>query len=116
MQTSERIDTGLERERQPEKPVTKVVVSRARFVNPPPMAAPGHFQDRHVETGQVADFLRAADLRVMTVAGRGGLGKTAMACRLLKALEGGGGPTTEANWALPGSVPVPSGRAPGEFP
>jgi tetratricopeptide (TPR) repeat protein len=103
-QTAERIETGLQRERQPEKPVTKVAVSRARFVNPPPMAAPGHFQDRHVETGQAADFLRAAGLRVMTVAGRGGLGKTAMACRLLKALEGGQVPDDGGELAVSGIV------------
>ena len=115
-QTSERIETGLERARQPEKPVTKVV-SRARFVNPPPMAAPGHFQDRHVETGQVGDFLRAAGLRVMTVAGRGGLGKTAMACRLLKALEGGRLPDDGGELAVAGIVYLsPVGGHPVNFP
>ena len=116
-QTAERIETGLERERQPEKPVSKVVVSRARFVNPPPMAAPGHFQDRHVETGQVADFLRAAGLRVMTVAGRGGLGKTAMACRLLKALESGQVPDDGGELAVAGIVYLaPVGWHPVNFP
>jgi tetratricopeptide (TPR) repeat protein len=116
-QTAERIETGLERERQPEKPVTKVVVSRARFVNPPPMAAPGHFQDRHVETGQVADFLRTAGLRVMTVVGRGGLGKTAMACRLLKALEGEQLPDDGGELAVAGIVYLsPVGGHPVNFP
>jgi hypothetical protein len=71
-QTSERIKTGIERERQPDKPAGGAVVARARFVNPPPMAAPGYFQDRHVETGQVGDFLRGAGLRVMTVWGGAG--------------------------------------------
>ena len=116
-QTSERIETGLQRERQPEKPVTQVVVSRARFVNPPPMAAPGYFQDRHVETGQVGNFLRTAGLRVMTVAGRGGLGKTAMACRLLKTLEGGQLPDDGGELAVAGIVYLsPVGGHPVNFP
>jgi tetratricopeptide (TPR) repeat protein len=116
-QTSERIEAGLERARQPEKPITEVVVSRAKFVNPPPMAAPVYFQDRHVETGQVGGFLRTAGLRVMTVAGRGGLGKTAMACRLLKALEGGRLPDDGGELTVTGIVYLsPVGGHPVNFP
>ena len=85
-QTEQRIDSGLERERQP---ADKPAVRRAKFVNPPPMAAPSWFQDRHVETGLIGEFLRDGGLRLMTVVGRGGMGKTAMVCRLLKALEAG---------------------------
>ena len=116
-QTSERIKTGIERERQPEKPAGGAVVSRARFVNPPPMAAPGYFQDRHVETGQVGDFLRGAGLRMMTVVGRGGLGKTAMVCRLLKALEGGRLPDDGGELEMAGIVYLsPVGGHPVSFP
>ena len=116
-QTSERIETGLERERQPETTVARVVVSRARFVNPPPMAAPGYFQDRHVETGQVGNFLRTAGLRLMTVAGRGGLGKTAMVCRLLKTLEDGQLPDDGGELAVAGIVYLsPVGGHPVNFP
>ena len=46
--------------------------------NTPPVVAPGYFQDRHVESELVGDFLRADDARIMTVVGRGGVGKTAM--------------------------------------
>jgi len=84
--TQQRIASGLERERAPERPV---VVRRAKFVNPPPVIAPTWFQDRHVETEMVGDFLNDDGLRLLTVVGRGGVGKTAMICRLLKALEGG---------------------------
>ena len=45
-QTEQRIESGLQRERQP---VDKPAVRRAKFVNPPPMTAPTWFQDRHVE-------------------------------------------------------------------
>src|SRR5664279_3359654 len=67
--TQERIDADLIRVQQPtERPV----VRRVKFVNPPPMAAPGWFQDRHVETGLIGDFLRADGARWLTVLGRGG--------------------------------------------
>jgi tetratricopeptide (TPR) repeat protein len=85
-QTEERIESGLQREREP---AGKPAVRRAKFVNPPPMTAPSWFQDRHVETGLIGDFLRDGGLRLLAVVGRGGVGKTAMVCRLLKALEAG---------------------------
>ena len=85
-QTEQRIESGLERQRQPErKPATR----QARFVNPPPMTAPSWFQDRYVESRLIGDFLRDDGLRLLTVVGRGGVGKTAMVCRLLKGLEAG---------------------------
>jgi len=82
----EHIASGMEREREPDRPVT---VRQAKFVNPPPVTAPAWFQNRHVETGQIGSFLRQDGRRLLTVVGRGGIGKTAMVCRLLKALEGG---------------------------
>ena len=82
-----RIETALERERQPAEPVAAKLVTK--FINPPPVTAPSWFQNRHVETEQVGNFLKDPSLRMMTVVGRGGIGKTAMVCRLLKALEMG---------------------------
>ena len=86
-QTQKNIKTGLERERQPEKPATKK--TSTKFINPPPGIAPNYFQDRQYETGEIVKFLNDDAQRLMTVVGRGGVGKTAMVCRLLKALEGG---------------------------
>ena len=86
-QTERNIQTGLERERQPEKPITGV--ARLKFINPPPDIAPTYFQDRHVETKLIGDFLKDPSSRLLTIDGRAGIGKTAMVCRLLKALEGG---------------------------
>jgi hypothetical protein len=85
--TEVRIESALERERQPAEPVAPRHVTK--FINPPPATAPSWFQDRHVETEQVGNFLKDPGLRMMTVVGRGGVGKTAMVCRLLKALEAG---------------------------
>ena len=85
--TEKNIQSGLERERQPEKPVAGK--TSTRFINPPPGIAPNYFQDRFVETKQITDFLNNDSQRLMTVVGRAGVGKTAMVCRLLKALERG---------------------------
>ena len=84
---AESIARALERERLPEKPAA--AGPRARFINPPPAVAPAYFQDRHVETKLVGDFVKDENLRLMTVVGRAGIGKTAMVCRLLRALERG---------------------------
>ena len=85
--TQKNIETGLERERQPEKPTAAKTTTR--FINPPPGIAPHYFQDRLIETKQVVDFLNDDAQRLMTIVGRGGVGKTAMVCRLLKGLESG---------------------------
>jgi tetratricopeptide (TPR) repeat protein len=84
--SSERIQAELEQQRQPAPPPT---IRLAKFAYRPPMTAPTWFKDRHVETGLVGDFLRDDALRLMTIVGRGGVGKTAMCCRTLKALERG---------------------------
>ncbi|MCO6427789.1 TIR domain-containing protein [Nitrosomonas communis] len=86
-QTEHNIQAGLKREQQPEKPFADV--ARAKFINPPPDIAPTFFQNRHVETKLIGDFLKDPSRRLLTIVGRGGIGKTAMACRLLKALESG---------------------------
>jgi tetratricopeptide (TPR) repeat protein len=81
------IQAGLERERQPEKPASGR--SRSKFINPPPALVPTYFQDRYLETKLIGDFLGNEVQRLLTVVGRGGIGKTALVCRLLKALESG---------------------------
>ena len=84
-QTTINIQSGLERERQPETPIVKK--SSTKFINPAPGIAPTYFQDRQIETQEVVKFLQDDALRLMTVIGRGGVGKTAMVCRLLKHIE-----------------------------
>ncbi len=85
--TQQNIKFGLKYERQSENKVRKKIVTK--FINPPPGIAPSYFQDRSVETKQIVDFLRNDAQRLITVVGRGGVGKTAMMCRLLKGLEAG---------------------------
>ncbi len=86
-QTQKNIEAGLERERNPEKPVAAKTFTK--FINPPPGISPIYFQDRFDETKEILRFLNDDSQRVMTIVGRGGVGKTAMVCRLLKGLEGG---------------------------
>lgn len=93
----ESIARGLERERQPEKPIKGV--TSTKFINPPPGVAPAYFQDRQIESKMIGDFLKNDALHLLTVTGRAGTGKTALVSRVLKSLEGGqlpdnGGPMT----------------------
>jgi tetratricopeptide (TPR) repeat protein len=81
------IEAGLEGERRPAKPVSGS--TQSKFINPPPLIAPTWFQDRHFETRQIGEFLKDESLRLMTIVGRGGVGKSAMVCRLLRSLEVG---------------------------
>ena len=84
--TRRRIGSGIEREQVPAEPQP---VRASKFVNPPPATAPTWFQDRQVETGMLARHITDPAIRLVTVIGRGGIGKTAMVCRLLKDLEAG---------------------------
>lgn len=100
--TEDNIQSGLERERQPEKPVAGK--TSTRFINPPPGIAPNYFQDRLIETKQIVDFLNNDSQRLMTVVGRAGVGKTAMICRLLKGLENGNLPDDLGEMKVDGIV------------
>ena len=113
--TDKRIQAAIAREQQPERPAA--AAPRARFVNPPPIMAPSYFQDRHVETELIGEFLRDGGMRLLSVVGRGGVGKTAMVCRLLKALEGGRLPDDLGELPVDGIVYLsPLGAHPINFP
>ena len=94
--TRARIDSGIAREQVPAEPQP---VRESKFVNPPPAVAPTWFQDRQAETGLLAKYVTDPGIAMVTVAGRGGIGKTAMVCRLLKDLEAGHIPDVEGNYA-----------------
>ena len=94
--TRRRIGSGMKREQVPAEPQP---VRASKFVNPPPATAPTWFQDRQVETGRLAGYVTDPGIRLVTVAGRGGIGKTAMVCRLLKDLEADRIPDVEGNYA-----------------
>ncbi len=98
----ENIERGLERERTPKKRTTGIV--KSNFINMPPGVAPTYFQNRFVETKLVGDFLKNEAERLLTIVGRGGIGKTAMVCRLLKSLESGHLPDEGGDLSLDGIV------------
>lgn len=81
--TRRRISSGIQREGASRRP------EPSKFVNPPPAVAPTWFQGRKVETQLLARYVADPGIRVVSVVGRGGIGKTAMVCRLLKGLEAG---------------------------
>jgi tetratricopeptide (TPR) repeat protein len=60
-----------------------------RCVNVVPFLAPSHFKDREEVTSKLASLIRNEETRVIWLVGRGGIGKTSIACRLLKSLERG---------------------------
>jgi hypothetical protein len=84
--TRRRLATGLKRE---QAPAESQPVRSTRVINPPPAVAPTWFQDRQLETGLLARYVSDPGIRRVTVVGRGGIGKTAMVCRFLKAFETG---------------------------
>jgi len=95
-ETRRRIGSGIKREQVPAEPQP---ARASKFVNPPPAVAPSWFQNRQVETGLLAKYVTDPGIRMVSVAGRGGIGKTAMACRLLKGLEAGRIPDVEGDLA-----------------
>jgi len=90
-ETAQRVQSGLEEQRTP-APARTPSDTRVRFINPPPALAPTYFQNRTVETSLVADWLADDSVRLVTVTGRAGIGKTSLVCRLLKSMETGGLP------------------------
>jgi tetratricopeptide (TPR) repeat protein len=95
-QTRRRIDSGIAREQIPAEPQP---VQASKFIYPPPAVAPAWFRGRQAETGLLARYVTDPGIRVVTVAGRAGIGKTAMVCRLLKGLEAGHVPDTAGDAA-----------------
>ena len=84
--TRRRIGSGIQRE---QVPAEAQPVRASKFVNPPPAVAPTWFQGRQAETARLAGYLSDPGIRLVTVTGPGGIGKTATVCRLLKGLEAG---------------------------
>ncbi|MBK9924980.1 MAG: tetratricopeptide repeat protein [Anaerolineales bacterium] len=89
-QTRRNIDDGIQLERQSKQPIP--IESKVKFINPLPFNPPDYFQGREFEIQQLADFIKNGHQRILTIVGRAGGGKTALACYFLKALEKGNFP------------------------
>lgn len=96
------ITAGLQEERKPTQPPPETL--NIRFVNPIPLIAPDYFQGRLSELSQIADFLKNNHQRILTIVGRGGGGKTALSCYLLKSLEFGELPENLGEFKVGGIV------------
>lgn len=86
-QTRKSINEGLEQDRQPLN--IQRVDNPTKFINPPPGSIPDYFEGRFVETQEIADFIKSDHQKLLTIIGRAGSGKTALACRVLQNLEHG---------------------------
>jgi hypothetical protein len=73
---------------------------RQRVVNLRPLDVT-HFKDRLREIWALCDHLADASVRLVSVVGRGGMGKTALACRVLADLEQGKLPVPSEERELP---------------
>ncbi len=89
--TRARLVGGIRRE--------QVSAGASKFVYPPPDAAPTWFQDRQAETDLLARYVTDPAIRLVTVTGRVGIGKTAVVSRLLKGLDAGWIPGAEGGSA-----------------
>lgn len=85
--TRKNISAGLQEEQRSAE--IKSETPSTKFINPIPLIAPNYFQGRLPELSQIADFLNNDHQRILTIIGRGGGGKTALSCYLLKNLEFG---------------------------
>ncbi len=95
-ETRQRVNSGLRREQVPAEPQP---VRSSKFVNPPPAIAPTWFQDRQTQTRMLARYVTDPGIVMVTVLGRGGIGKTALVCRLLKGFEAGHLPDVDGDLA-----------------
>ena len=87
-QQRNRIERAIEQQRKPKDPVSGRG-GPSKFINRPPADVPESFQGRAAETLQIGRFLQDETTRLLCIAGRAGMGKTALACRVLKSLESG---------------------------
>jgi serine/threonine protein kinase/tetratricopeptide (TPR) repeat protein len=67
--------------------LSQTLLQQPAIINQPPAIAPKWFQGRRDETQLVLDFLEEKALRILTVLGRGGVGKSALVCRVLRSFE-----------------------------
>ena len=82
----QKIDQAIEREVQRPPPESH---ARVAVAYRPQASPPLGFVDRIAETRVIGQFLRDPSKRLMTITGRVGVGKTAMVCRILGAIERG---------------------------
>ena len=88
---AQRIQASVDEGLAQEVSAAPVIVRKARcqVVNAPPGTVPSYFQDRHVETRLLSELIARPEMRLAFIVGRGGVGKTSFASRLLEAVKTG---------------------------
>jgi tetratricopeptide (TPR) repeat protein len=87
-----RLDEGMERlraRRDRADRERRAMRERQRVVNLRPLDVTHTFKDRQREMQALCDYLADEGARLVSIVGRGGMGKTALACRVLADLERG---------------------------
>jgi len=85
----ERIAEGLEMQRQRivEAQARRREEARLRVVGQPPLDVADYFKDRQRDLQKLGQLLSEPTTRLVSVLGHGGMGKTALACKVLQDLE-----------------------------
>jgi tetratricopeptide (TPR) repeat protein len=85
----ERIAAGLEQEREKrlEAHARRHERDRVQVVGQPPLDVADYFKDRQRELTTLTQMLAQPTTRLISVIGHGGMGKTALACKVLRDIE-----------------------------
>jgi tetratricopeptide (TPR) repeat protein len=101
-----RIAEGLEEQRQrmAEERARRREEDRLRVVGQPPLDVADYFKDRQRDLEKLGQLLSEPTTRLVSVIGHGGMGKTALACKVLQDLERHRWPYTEDELPVDGIV------------
>jgi tetratricopeptide (TPR) repeat protein len=85
----ERVAEGLEEQRRQmaEERARRREKERLRAVGQPPLDVVDYFRDRQRDLNRIRQLLAEPTNRLVSVIGHGGMGKTALACKVLRDLE-----------------------------
>jgi tetratricopeptide (TPR) repeat protein len=102
----QRIAEGLEEQRQrmAEERAYRHEKERLRVVGQPPLDVADYFKDRQRDLQKLGQLLSEPTTRLVSVIGHGGMGKTALACKVLQDLERHRWPYTEDELPVDGVV------------
>lgn len=102
----QRIAEGLEEQRQrmAEEQARRREEERLQVVGQPPLDVADYFKDRQRDLQKLGQLLSEPTTRLVSVIGHGGMGKTALACKVLQDLERRRWPYTEDELPIDGIV------------
>jgi tetratricopeptide (TPR) repeat protein len=102
----ERIAEGLEEQRQrmAEEQARRREEERLQVVGQPPLDVADYFKDRQRDLQKLGQLLFEPTTRLVSVIGHGGMGKTALACKVLQDLERHRWPYAEEEVPIDGIV------------